>query len=267
MMVVLTAAGGMWLSGRVLSPRVIVLMLVATAALVASANTLNCFIERDIDRHMTRTAGRPLPSGRLDPRVALGLGLLLGAISVPVLTFAVNALTGLLGAIALVTYVGIYTPLKQRSWVALLVGAVPGALPPLMGWTAATDRLGAPGLVLFGILFLWQLPHFIAIATFRKDEYVRAGLKTMPAELGDRISRVHAALYAAALLAVSVLLFPLGVAGPFYLAAALVLGAVFLAASLMGLRPHAGRRWARGLFYTSLVYLPLLCAAILLDAG
>jgi heme o synthase len=267
LLVLITTAGGMWLAPTAPSWPLALAMLLATGAVVGSANALNCWLERDIDRHMRRTARRPLPAGRLDPRLALGFGLVLGVVAVPVLAVAVNPLTGLLGAAALVSYVAIYTPLKQRTPAALLVGAVPGALPPLMGWTAATGRIDAPAVVLFGILFLWQLPHFLAIALFRAEEYTNAGLKVLPAVRGERTARWHLALYAGALVPVSLLLVPLGVAGGAYLVVAGVAGAVFFGASVWGLRRAPGMRWARGVFIISLVYLTALFAALLVDAG
>ncbi len=176
LLVLVTAAGGLWIAPERVSAVTAIVTLAATAAVVSAANALNCWLEREIDKHMTRTANRPLPARRLEPRVALAFGIGVGLFSVPVLWIAANPLTGLLAAIALVTYVGIYTPMKQRSAKALLIGAVPGALPPLMGYTAATNRLDAVGLAVFGILFFWQLPHFLAIATFRREEYERAGI-------------------------------------------------------------------------------------------
>lgn len=266
LLVLITTAGGMWLAPTRLSWPLVAVMLLATGAVVGSANALNCWLERDIDRHMRRTASRPLPAGRLDARLALGFGLALGVLAVPVLAFAVNPLTGLLGAAALVSYVAIYTPLKQRSPAALLVGAVPGALPPLMGWTAATGRIEAPAVVLFGILFLWQLPHFLAISLFRKEEYASAGLRVLPAVRGERVTKLHLLLYAGALVPVSLLLVPMGVAGQRYLVVAAVAGAVFLGAGLFGLRKAAGLRWARWTFVVSLVYLTAIFAALLVDA-
>ena len=265
LMVILTAAGGLYLAPREVAPLTVLLTLLATAMVVGAANTLNCWLERDVDKHMARTKRRPLPAGRMEAKHALWLGLALGAISVPVLTFVANPLTGLLAAIALVSYVWVYTPMKQRSPAALIVGAVPGALPPLMGWTAATGELGAPGLVLFGIMFLWQMPHFIAISIFRQREYSKAGIKVLPAVRGNTVAKRHAALWAAALLPVSLLLVPLGIAGGVYLAAAAILGAAFFGWSLWGLRAEAGNRWARQLFLGSLVYLPLLFAALAFD--
>lgn len=266
-MVILTTAGGLWLAPADVAPLTVILTLLATAMVVGSANTLNCWWERDLDKHMARTKTRPLPAGRLDPKVALALGIVLAAISVPILTLVANPLTGLLGAVALVSYVAIYTPMKQKSPAALLVGSVPGALPPLMGWTAATGELGTPGWVLFGILFLWQIPHFIAISLFRQKEYTKAGIKVLPAVRGDAVAKRHAIFYAAALLPVSLMLVPLGIASWLYFAVAGALGLVFLAWTLLGLRAGAGNKWARQLFLVSLVYLPVVFAALALDVA
>jgi protoheme IX farnesyltransferase len=241
--------------------------MLATLLVVASANSLNCWLERDLDRLMTRTRNRPLPAGRLNPRIALFFGLALGAISVPLMTFLVNPVTGLLAAVALVSYVWIYTPMKQHTPAALLVGAIPGAMPPLMGWTAMTGALDVPGLLLFGVLFLWQLPHFIAISVFRQHEYTAAGLKVLPAVRGEPTARRHAVMYAAALLPVTLLLVPAGLGGRVYFVVALVLGLVFFASALRSLAAEGGERWARRLFVTSLFYLPLLMAALVIDTG
>jgi protoheme IX farnesyltransferase len=265
LMVLITTAGGLSLAGGV-TPLTALFTLLGTALVVGSANTLNCWLERDIDRLMARTRYRPLPDGRLAPRVALLFGLVLGAIAIPLLTLGVNALTGALAALALVSYVAVYTPLKQKSPAALMVGSVPGALPPLIGWTAATGRLSWAGIALFGILFFWQLPHFIAIAIFREDEYTRAGFKVLPAVRGVRVAKWHALLHSVLLLSVTLALVPLHVAGRVYLAMALVLGAGMIVIALRGLSPRAGHAWARQLFAASLVYLPLLFAALAVDA-
>ncbi len=144
-LVVCTAAGGMWLApGHLTFPRALAI-LVGTTAVVGAANALNCFLERDVDARMRRTRDRPLPAGRVDPRVALGLGLGIPIFAIPLLAWVANPLTALLAAIALVTYVAIYTPMKQRSTLALFVGAVPGAIPPLMGWTGVTGFAPAAG--------------------------------------------------------------------------------------------------------------------------
>ncbi len=265
--VVFTSFGGYWLACRRLSidplaPGVLpfaasklLLMLLGTVLVVSGANALNMYLERDTDALMARTATRPLPTRRLSKEIALGLGLLLSALSIPLLTFAVAPVTGLLAAIALVSYVLLYTPMKRRSPSSLIVGAVPGAIPPLLGWSAARGTLDGPGVVLFGILFLWQVPHFLAIATFRKEDYRRAGLKVLTVVHGDRVARHHAVRYLAALLLMSFLLVPFKVGGNAYLATAMVLGGAFFGVGLWGLRRDAGVRWAKSLFFTSMIYI------------
>ena len=161
------------------------LSLVGTALIVGSANALNMWWERDVDALMRRTRNRPLPAGRMSPDVAIIFGLALALIAAPML-FLVNAMTGVLGLVALVTYVLVYTPLKRHTHLALLVGAVPGAMPPLLGWTTATGSIGLGGLLLFGVCFLWQLPHFAAITIFRAEDYARAGLQVVSVQLGER---------------------------------------------------------------------------------
>jgi protoheme IX farnesyltransferase len=273
--VVLTTFGGLWLAshstwglgeGRSPSAPLVAATLLGTALVVGGANALNMYLERDSDGFMGRTRARPLPAGRLAPSVALALGLWLSAIAIPLLTFVVNPLTGLLAGIALVSYVLLYTPMKRRSTAALVVGAVPGAIPPLLGWSAATGRLDGPALVLFAVLFCWQVPHFLAIATFRREEYARAGLKVLPNERGDRVTRHHVVRWLAALVLVSFLLVPFGVGGTPYLVAAALLGGGFFAVGAWGLRRDAGVRWARALFGVSLVYLVGLYAALIAGA-
>jgi protoheme IX farnesyltransferase len=266
-MVLLTTAGGLWLAPGTVPPMIALAAVLGTSLVVSSANALNCWMERDVDKHMARTRKRPLPDGRMDARVALWFGLVLGAFSVPLLALAVNPLTGLLAAIALASYVLVYTPMKQVSPAALLIGSVPGAMPPLMGWTAATGSLEAPGFVLFGILFLWQLPHFLAIAMFRESEYVKAGIRVMPAVRGHARTKLHAALYAGALVPVSLMLVPLGIAGTLYLVVVGLAGLLFAGLCVSGLRKEAGTRWARSVFFASLVYLPLLFAALAVDVA
>lgn len=265
LMVLLTTAGGMWLAPGSVGPLVVFVMVATTGLVVASANSLNCWLERDSDRLMRRTAKRPLPDRRLPPSVALVMGIVLALISIPVLTFLVNPLTGALGAIALISYVTVYTPMKRTSSVALLVGSVPGALPPLMGWTAVTGELDAPGLALFAILFLWQVPHFIAISIYRQEDYARAGLKTLPEERGQTVALIQTVLYTGFLVAASTMLYVYRVSGWIYLASALVLGLGFLGVAIGAMRAKNKRLWARKTFIASLLYLTLLFAAIMVD--
>ncbi|HEX2573729.1 MAG TPA: heme o synthase [Polyangia bacterium] len=266
-LVLCTTAGGLYLAPGAPPFWLLLFTLAGTALVVAGANTLNMYLERDVDALMSRTCQRPLPTQRLTPGTALGLGIGLGALGVPLLALAVNPLTGALGALALGLYVLAYTPLKRHSWTALVVGAVPGAIPPLLGWTAATGRLSWPGLVLFAVLFLWQVPHFVAISLFRNDDYARAGLHTLPGARGVGTAKRYAIYWVAALVPASLLLVPLGVAGHIYLLAALSLGAVFFGWTLWGLRATTGERWARSLFYVSLIYLTGLFLVLMADGG
>jgi heme o synthase len=270
-MVLVTTAGGYWLAHRALGLPIgwvaLVCAVLGTTLIVAGANTLNQFLERDIDKKMTRTMNRPLPAGRLTPRAALWFGVAVSTLSVPILALGVNALTALLAVLAHVSYVLAYTPMKRRSHHALLVGAVPGAIPPLLGWTAATGRVDAAGLVLFGILFLWQVPHFLAITLFRKGDYARAGLVVMPNVTGDLAVRHAIPRYTLALVLTSLLLGPLGVAHTRYMVTALVLGAMFFGAGALGLRKGVTTQlWARRVFLVSLVYLTGLFGAFVFDA-
>lgn len=265
-LVLCTTTGGIGLAGGRIFSLHTLLTLVGTTLAVAGAHTLNCWMERDLDGAMDRTRNRPLPAGRFDPRVALVLGVLYSLASLPVLFMGVNPLTGLLGATALASYVLLYTPMKTRSPAALYVGAIPGALPPLMGWTAVTNRLDVAGVVLFAILFVWQLPHFLAIAIHRKDDYARAGIKTLPIVRGDAVASRHVALWVLALVPVTLALVPLGVAHWLYGAAALGLGAWFIAVSIKGLRGPTDGPWARKVFLTSLVHLTGLFVALMIDA-
>jgi heme o synthase len=264
-MAVLQAAGGAALAPASMPATSLAAALLGTGLLVAAAATLNMFLERDTDRLMVRTADRPLPAGRLAPSTALTFGLVLGAGGALLLAARVNLLTAGLGVLALGLYLLAYTPLKRHSSLALFVGAVPGAMPPLMGWTAATGAVGAPGLALFAVLYVWQVPHFLAISIYLKHEYALAGLHVVPLARGDRTTRLGIVIGAAALVPVSLGFTFLGVAGSIYLALALVLGAVFLALGALGLRRSAGDRWARRYFLASLVYLPMLTAALMLD--
>jgi protoheme IX farnesyltransferase len=266
LMVLVTAAGGMWLAPGALDPASMAVMLLTTGMVVGAANTLNCYLERDTDRLMARTANRPLPDRRLEPWWALTLGVVMGLFSVPTLMLTVNPVTGLLGLVALVSYVAIYTPMKQYTSSALFVGALPGALPPLMGWTAVTGRVEVPGLLLFGVLFFWQVPHFIAISVFRQQEYERAGLKVLPSVQGIGAAKAQAVAYSAALWGVSLLLVPYGLAGTLYLFAAAVLGGHFFWAALRGFWSEDSDAWAKKLFLASLFYLTALFAALIIDA-
>ena len=262
-MVLVTGAGGLGLAYRAgrlgesgMSNATIFWTLLGLTLIVSGANALNMYIERDIDKHMDRTKNRPLPTGRLHPRVALWFGVITSVVAVPILAIGANALT------ALLLYVLAYTPLKQHSQYALHVGAIPGAIPPLLGWTAGTGRIDAAGIILFAVLFLWQIPHFAAITLFRKADYARAGLVVMPNVVGELAARHTIIRWIFALVAASLLIVPLGLAGRGYLFAATFLGAVFFIWGCYGLRAGTGKKWAKSLFGISILYLMLLFAAL-----
>jgi protoheme IX farnesyltransferase len=266
-LVMATAAVGMVLAPGTIALSRALLMLATTALLVGSANALNCWLERDTDCFMQRTCQRPLPARRLEPHVGFVFGALLALSSLPLLTWLVNPVTGLLGAISLLSYVWVYTPLKQRTPHAMVIGAVPGALPPLMGWTAVTGRVQLAGLVLFAIVFLWQMPHVIGLSVYRRHEYAKAGIRVLPLVRGPRVAQFHAIAWAALLLPVSLLAVPLHLGGLVYLVAAVLLGGAYLGATALALvRPQEDfDRWGRRVFFTSLLYLPLLLSVLLLD--
>ncbi len=234
---------------------------------VGGANALNMYIERDIDARMDRTRNRPLPAGRLPHNAALVLGIGLAVAGIPVVTFGANPLSGLLAALSLVVYALVYTPLKQKTSFALLVGGIPGAMPPLIGWTAATNRFELPGVILFAIMFVWQVPHFLAISLFRTEEYARAGLVLHPHESGERRTRLQIVLWSAVLVPVSLLPFILGVAGPVYLATAMGLGIAFFLWGLKGLADTYPPAWPKQLFALSLVYLVAIFGVLVLEGG
>jgi protoheme IX farnesyltransferase len=261
-LVVLTTAGGVALApGRIGVARGAVAIL-GTAAVVGAANALNCWMERDVDARMRRTRDRPLPAGRVEPLVALALGVAVPIFALPLLALSANGLTALLAFAALAVYVAVYTPMKRRSTLALLVGAVPGAIPPLLGWTAVTGRLDVGGLALFALLFAWQLPHFLAISLYLAEDYARGGLKVFALVHGEPATRAWIAVATVALLAASLALVPLGVAGPAYGAVAAVLGVALVAYALSGLG-RTGGRWARNLFLGTLLHLTALFCALL----
>jgi protoheme IX farnesyltransferase len=274
-MVVITAAGGLFLTTRAghlfedphPGPNAVTVLstIVGLVMIVSGANALNMYLERDIDGRMQRTKNRPLPAGRMAPPVALWFGVALSALAVPVLAIGANPLTALLAVVANLLYVLAYTPLKQHSQYALHVGAIPGAIPPLLGWTAGTGRIDAAGMVLFAILFLWQIPHFVAIALFRKEDYARAGLVVVPNVTGELASRHTIIRWIFAVVAASLLVVPLGLAGHGYLLCATIFGAIFFTWGCYGLRPGTGRKWAKSLFGISILYLVLLFAALVID--
>jgi protoheme IX farnesyltransferase len=265
-LVLLTTLVGFYLGARgAMNVTLMFNALAATGLLAAGASALNQLLEREYDAKMRRTQDRPLPSGRLQPTTVAIFGGACSVTGLVYLSLAVNLLTSVIGAVTLVSYLFIYTPLKRVTWLNTVIGAVPGALPPLMGWTAASGELSGEGWALFAILFFWQLPHFFAIAWIYRDEYAKAGFKMLPGidPDGSRTAQ-QSVSNTLALLAVSLCPFVFKMAGTTYLAGALVLGAGFLWCAIRFSRQLTLAR-ARQLFFASIIYLPLLLVLMVWD--
>ena len=240
---------------------------------VAGASALNMWLERAKDPLMARTRTRPLAlpeaARRLSSGTALGFAVTLCLLSIAILWTFTNPLTAILAAWAIVGYALVYTPLKYRTPLALVIGAVPGAAPPLLGWAAVTGDISAGGLALFAILFVWQMPHFLAITLFRQADFARAGIQCVPVVRGELVTRVQAVLWSIVLVPISLLPTVIGLTGWFYGGVALALSLGFLAVACTGLRgtwtPVQTTRWARRFFFASLLYLPALIAALVVD--
>ncbi len=239
--------------------------ILGTMLVAAGASALNQVIERHTDRLMARTRNRPLPAGRMDAGQVLNFGVACGVAGLLYLALRVNIEASLWAALTLALYVFVYTPLKRVSTLNTLVGAIPGAMPPLIGWAAAQGGLDARAWALFAILFLWQIPHFLAIAWIYRADYANAGLKMLPAVESDGCSTARqVVVHSVSLLPVSLLPLFMGMAGVIYFAAAVVLGLGYIAFALnFSLRRND--RSARQLFLASVVYLPLLLAVMMFD--
>ena len=239
--------------------------LLGTALVASGAAALNQLLEREYDAKMRRTASRPLPSGRMQPATVMLIGGICSAVGLIYLALLVNLLTSVVGAVTLVSYLFIYTPLKRVTWVNTLVGAVPGALPPLMGWTAARNELSGEGWALFAILAFWQIPHFMAIAWLYREEYAKAGFVMLPScAEGCQRTAQQAIFNTLALTLASLCPYAFGLTGKIYLAVALLLGAGYCVCALRFARQLTTTR-ARQLFLASIIYLPLLIAALVGD--
>lgn len=267
-LILMSTAVGFYLASPGWSLNFLLLLhtVIGTALVASGTAALNMWMERVADGKMRRTQARPLPAGRMSPSHAFWFGLLLAIAGVAYLAVAVNLLTGFLGAFTCASYLLCYTPLKPRTPHSTLVGAFPGAMPILMGWTAVTGRLSVEGWVLYGILFLWQFPHFLAIAALYREDYERGGIRMLPVvddARGTATGRQIIA-YTIALLLVSILPTWLGLAGNIYLVGTLLLG---LAYFYFGweVATRYTRLQARRLLQASVVYLPLVYVLMILD--
>jgi protoheme IX farnesyltransferase len=262
-LVLVTTAVGYRLAGG-LDAAAFAALLAGTALVAGAASALNQYWERRADALMRRTRYRPLPSRRLSPAEGLAFGMVLSAAGLALL-LAVNGMTCVLAAVALGSYVLAYTPMKRVTSLCTIVGAVPGAIPPLMGWASARGSLGAGAWGLFGVLFLWQLPHFLAIRWIYREDYARGGFPMLTAVDRDGSSTGRQmVLFCAALIPVTLLAGSLAGTGAVYLSSATSLGALFLAAALRFARSKSTAA-ARSVFLTSVLYLPALLGLMVFD--
>ncbi|MGI8469492.1 MAG: heme o synthase [Pyrinomonadaceae bacterium] len=265
-LLVLTAAAGFYMgSDNGFNWTLFVNSMLGITLIAFGSATLNQFIERDIDGLMERTANRPLPTGKLSGREALVFGVLLCLAAEIYLALSVNFLTAFLGLIVIVGYVLLYTPLKTRTSASTAIGAFPGAMPPLMGFTAAAGHITIGAWVMFAMLFLWQFPHFLAIAWMYREQYAKAGILMLPVvEPAGKITARQIVIFTVLLIPVSLAPFFLGIAGWIYLIGAIVLGAWFLYASIQAARTKTIPQ-ARKLLLVSVLYLPLIFALLVFN--
>lgn len=266
LLVLATAAAGYYLGSSTPFDAVgFVNMTIGTALVAGGSAAFNQIAERRVDALMERTRWRPLAAGRLGTREAYWFAALLALSGLAWLAISTNWLATAVAFVTLATYVALYTPLKLRTSFATVVGAIPGALPPMIGWAASTNTLSREAWLLFGLVFLWQMPHFLAIAWLCRDDYGRAGFPMLPVvEPDGRSTAQQVAAYASALVPVSLTPAIVGLAGPAYFVCALLLGLGFLYVSLR-FAMRRTRRDARMLFLASITYLPLVLIVLVLD--
>jgi heme o synthase len=266
LMVLITAFVGFYVgSGEVPNYLRLLQMLIGTALAAGGTLALNQFLERETDAMMDRTRRRPLPDGRIQPGEALWFGVIVTVGGLCYLAIAVNFMSAWVTAVITTSYLLLYTPMKRRSSLCMLIGAVPGALPPVIGWVAARESLDLDAWVLFAIMFLWQVPHTLAIATLYREDYAKAGIQFLPViEPQSGSANRQIVSHCAALLAVSLLPTLLGLAGPIYFAVAFVLGAGLLVSGIR-LAMESTLSRARRLLFASLIYLPVLLLVMALD--
>lgn len=265
-MLVLTSAAGFYLGTKGGFDFVLFINSIIGITLLAfGVATLNQFIERGTDALMERTAKRPLPTQKVSPAEALIFGILLCVTAEIYLAVLVNFLTAVLGLIVIVGYVLLYTPLKRKTSVSTAIGAIPGAMPPLMGWTSAANEITLGAWALFALLFLWQFPHFLAIAWMYREQYAKAGILMLPVvEKEGKLTAQQIVIFTVILLPVSLAPFFIGLAGWVYLIGAIVLGIWFLYASIDAARSKTNEK-ARKLLFVSVLYLPVIFALMVFN--
>lgn len=265
-LVVVTVLVGVFLAPIQMNIILLVISLLAIWLQAAGSLALNCYLEKDLDKLMERTKDRPLPAGRLDPKVAIYWGWGLIAVGTLILILSANLLTAHLGLFSALSYLYIYTPLKIRTPYALYVGAIPGALPTLMGWTTVTNTLQGPGIYLFGILFLWQIPHFMAISLYRKQEYGAAHFLTFGQTHSFSFLRWNIILYSFILMLYGMIPYFAGWRGEGYLISSMMISVILCGIALAGLMSRVEQNmnaWARTYFWATLFYLPLILGVLL----
>lgn len=265
----MTVFGGFWVASRwEISGLLLLWTLLGTTLVMASGCVLNNYLDREMDTKMARTKKRALPSGRLQAQAVFAYGIMLGIAGLAMLYLLVNPLTAVLGLIGLLVYVWIYTAwLKRTSVWCTTVGAVSGAMPPVMGYVAVTGSFDTIALLLFGILFLWQPPHFWALGIRRKEEYRAAGFPMLPVVRGSHATRISMIRYAAPLIPVSLMPYLYGAVGLVYLVAAAVLGLGWLYVIVKGFKEADENRWAKKVFVYSINYLMVLFVILVLDTS
>lgn len=268
-LLLITTAGSMWIAahGQV-DPVLLLVTLVSGALAAASANTINCLYDRDIDYEMERTRHRPLPSGRIQPRDALIFAIALASLSFTLLTVFANLLSACLAMSGIVTYVLVYTHwLKRHSTQNIVIGGAAGAIPPLVGWAAVTGELTWAAWVLFAIIFFWTPPHFWALAIMIRKDYEKVRIPMLPVVAGEVFTAKQIWIYSLIMIPLTLLLvYPLHVMGALYTLAALTLGGVFLVKAWALLEKPGSQDAARSLFKYSIFYMMLLCAGMAVDS-
>jgi protoheme IX farnesyltransferase len=264
-LVVFTGFAGLWLAPGHLHPVLAGVAILCIAVGAGASGAINMWYDRDIDALMTRTQGRPLPAGRIQPGEALGFGVVLAFGSVILMGLAVNPMAAALLALTIGFYVFVYTMwLKRRTPQNIVIGGAAGAFPPMIGWTAVTGDIGLPSLVLFGLIFFWTPPHFWALALFRSSDYARAGVPMLPVVAGEWETKRQMLLYTFVLWPFAVAPYFLGLAGTVYLGAAILLSAAFTGFAIVVWRDRTGHEPKR-MFAFSILYLFLLFALLIAD--
>jgi len=268
-LLLITTAGSMWLAGQgSVDPLLVLITITGGALAAASANTINCLYDRDIDYDMERTRHRPLPSGRVQPRDALIFAIALATISFTLLTVFANLLSACLAMSGIVTYVLVYTHwLKRHSPQNIVIGGAAGAIPPLVGWAAVTGELSWAAWVFFAIIFMWTPPHFWALAMMIRQDYAKVGVPMLPVIAGNSITAKQILYYTVMLIPMTLLLvYPLHVSGAVYATSAILLGAIFIKKAWALLCDSDNQTLARSVFKYSIFYMMLLCAGMAVDS-